>query len=769
MSPQATHSPHQVLAARSPPATGQVRPLSRPTSPSQGGPVAKKRKASATRVPNGLAMTRLETTPPPVSYNSAAQQPTSMSPFTQNLNFTQADQLFAQPTGAGPFGTNPPTPNANEPTPFFGNHRSTSFENLSMAHMFSAPSSNHPSRAPSPNGLRNSTQSQLPLTNGLIPMPMVANQPRVPPVIHKIIPNEGPRVGGIEVTILGTAFFQGLDVYFGNQKATTTTFWGESSLVCLLPPSPVTGTVKVTCQHDTAHGSHGMSISNNQASFRYIDDTETQLMRMALACLGGKMNGRDLDISDVARQVLEKHHTSRAGSASGEPSGGPTYSHASFDSLEVQLLKCLDVIDLDESPYPAPLDKRGNTGHTMLHLACSLGYRRLVAALLARGANPNAVDNGNYTPLHMAALNDQPEIAKRLMLAGANSVLRSTSGLTALDMRCSDAVYRAIRYSERHSRSHSRDSMRSRASSASSLRSLWEPMTRVAMHDEPAVWDAGEESPEYTTGDFEDEDPDEDVYLQMRRPSTFRQEHEGVNGGRHGPIEAEDDPEASPTARAAAIKDHFQQQIQQIQQSMALHFQNLPHLPHLPHFPQMPTLTGMPVFPDYQAYLQQAPFMRRMTQYMPGMSGSRPPSEDGGSPKMDNRWWDLSSYMSNAAVPPPSYEEIFPQEDRDTKQASAAQAAADVEADMKCARLYDQETSTASCSAAQETNDNQASEVPSVLKIGRKNAITKEQQEQFLRAHELRRKRITKDRNLFFIWVSDTHIYHYLCKVLTRT
>jgi hypothetical protein len=167
----------------------------------------------------------------------------------------------------------------------------------------------------------------------------------------------------------------------------------------------------------------------------------------------------------------------------------------------------------------------------------------------------------------------------------------------------------------------------------------------------------------------------------------------------------------------------------------------------MPQMPQMPNFPNMPVLPDYQAYLQQRPFMRKMTQLMPGKPGSRPDSQDSDSSKAENKWWTLSSYMSNHGALPPAYEDIFPHEARDTKHLSAAQAATEAAADQKCSQQFDQDSS-----ATVEVSTKV--QVPSVLKIGRKDAITREQQEQFLEAQKQKYKRLSNDRNLFFIWVS---------------
>lgn len=720
-------------------AVAHTRPLSRPGSPSQGVPTAKRRKASGSRVPNNLEMTRLDTSPQPGAQATSSHISSATSPYntTHPAAFQSTDQIFGQP----PFANGPPTPNSNDQTPFFGNNRSASMDNLAMAQLYSAPTSSHASRAPSPSGLRNGVhQNQFvqALASSLYG-PTGVNTPRVSPVIHKIIPCEGPKIGGIEVTVLGAAFFQGLEVWFGDQRATTTTFWGESSLVCLLPPSPVAGTVAVTFKNN------GMPLQNfpvgkQPPTFKYIDDNEDKLIRTALSVLGQKMSGQLVDVSDLARRILNDGNqtwNSGSGGGAGQSGNGPSFNHASHEHLESQLLKVLDLIDLDDSAHRTKLDLRRPTGHTMLHLACSLGYHRFVAALLARGANPDARDKGGFTPLHMASIQNNPEIVRRLIIAGADPTMRSLSGLTAADVGQSRSVLRAIRTSERHVRSRSGGSLHSRTSSATSLRSLWEPLARANTHDVSLSVTSGEESPEYTSGDFEDEDPDENSYLSMRRPS-------GVRGNDDEAIDdvGQNDIASAPTALAAALKDQFQQQLQQIQQSMAMHLQNLTQLPQLP---QMRALPGMPMLPDYQAYLQ------RVQQYVPGMSGGRPGSSgsaDENSPKMDSKWWDISSYMSGStAVPPPAYDDIFPLKGAEEKQRSAAEAAMEAEADQKCATLYDEPAQT------KRRATRPKSPVPSVLKIGRKNEITREQQEQFLRAREQKLKRLSNDRKLFFVWI----------------
>ncbi|RFU76282.1 ankyrin repeat [Trichoderma arundinaceum] len=755
------------------------RPLSRPPSPSQGGP-AKKRKSSASRVPNGLAMTRMDASPNAAPTNTASQNasqqgatpPSSTSQQVTAVNspFSPPAHSFSQPeaammavmNGHMPFPHGPPTPSSNEQPAFFGiDRRSTSIDDLVMNQLYSAPASNHPSRAPSPNGLRNGVNSvshnQLAqaLAGGIYSMPVGTNQPRPPPIIHKIIPSEGPKLGGIEVTVLGASFYQGLEVWFGECRATTTTFWGESSLVCLLPPSPVAGPVPVTFSHQGMPATSSFSMGKQPPVFRYIDDSEDKLIRTALSVLGHKMSGQMVDVSDLARRILDSGTPGWSnGSSSTGPSGnGPVFNRAASNGvhLESQLLKVLDLIDLDDSAHRTQLDLTRSTGHTMLHLACSLGYYRLVAALLARGANPDARDNGGFTPLHLAAMHGHKEIAQRLMHNGADPTMRSLSGLSVLEVTHSREMSRTIRSSQRHMRSRSGGSLHSRTSSAASLRSLWEPLTRAQTHEEPISVASGEESPEYTSGDFEDEDPDENNYLRMRRPSRLRLDRDAVQEEVDNDVNS--GVAAQTAALAATLKNQVQEQLQQFQQ-LAQQLQNLAHLPQIPQMPQMPQMpsfSGMQVLPDYQAYLQQAPFVRRVQQLMPGMSGNRPDNQADNGTKVDGRWWDLSSYMNGvAATAPPAYEDIYPGEDLDRKVQSAARAAVDAEADLKCSNLYDQQQPSVTAAKASAESSTQ---IPAVLEIGRKHAITKEQQENFLRAREQKLKKISSDRNLFFIWI----------------
>jgi hypothetical protein len=577
------------------------------------------------------------------------------------------------------------------------------------------------------------------VANGLYGMPLALN-PHRPPTIHKLIPNEGPKAGGIEVTCLGSGFCQGLEVMFGDSRATTTTFWGETSLVCLLPPSAFAGTVPVTFKHQ--HQQQQMQpyptppIPKQQAFFKYVDDDEQQIIRTALSVLGHKMTGKMEDVRDLARRIVGDGPSSWG--SSGSPTGGAGgnsnvsgFNAATFGvDVEATLLRCLDLIDLDDSPRLARLNLRRASGQTMLHLACSLGLHRFVAALLARGANPEPRDKGGFTPMHFAALHNHPQIVRRLILSGADPTIRSLQGYTPSDMATTDEVLYAARRIEHHTRTRSGSSLRSRTNSATSLRSLWEPASSPPPPDHILSEDSTDDENEY---EYEDEDADAAhdgaFWMSASRKAIIQK-------SRSASLVSDKDPAllrkpaglALPTATVTAFRNQLTAQIQHFQQTMHL---NLPNLPQIPALPMMPTL------PDYQAYLPTNPMVRRISNLV---GNSR---TDSVAKEQDYRWWDLFSGTLPAA--PPAYEDIFPDGDVDTKHASAVQAAADTVVDNKCAKIFDQSESSMTAQKRPV--------VVGTVRIGQKHTITREQQEQLRLAHAEKLKKLRSDRNLFFIWV----------------
>ena len=239
---------------------------SRQASPSaQSGPIQKKRKASGSgRLPDGLVMTRIQGPSGShghhPSWTSAASNPTSPaanSPFAPNFPSVDGmpEGIIGTVSNRLPQAfTGPVMTASNDNGGFSAVNRSQSLENLSaVQQMFSAPNSAHVSRAGSPNSahqsLANSITQPHPISGHNVFGTSHSANPQRLPIIHKLCPTEGSTAGGIEVTCLGSGFCQGLEVMFGDSLATTTTYWSEASLVCLVPPAICAGTVVVTFKH----------------------------------------------------------------------------------------------------------------------------------------------------------------------------------------------------------------------------------------------------------------------------------------------------------------------------------------------------------------------------------------------------------------------------------------------------------------------------------------------------------------------------------------
>ena len=708
------------------------RNLSRQASPS--APSAqhnKRRKASGSgRIRNDLTMTKLQNPRPniPISGVSSTTQstPQGSSGIPAFMpNYAAPNHGLPMSQMPSQFNTNPPTPTTTDGSFFSSAQRSQSMENLQgFSGMFSAPGSVHPSRVPSPtfgpqsNGLPQSHAQML--ANSLHCVPGAANPQRAP-VIHKLTPGEGSKSGGVEVTCLGSGFCQGLEVMFGDAQATTTTFWGESALVCLVPPALEAGTVPVTFKHN--YEQNIPSPSNKQALFRYVDDDEQELMKHALALLNRKWNGNATDAGNAARNIINQFG-SNSSFPGGSVQGKTQHRHAgSFKAaktgivdLEAALLSCLDIVDQDDSPYQARLNTRGINGQSMLHLCASLGHYRLAAALLARGANPDLRDNNGMTPMHMACLRGHAQIIRKLRSAGGDPDLRSLNGYIPADMAISQQAREASNAFDHH--------VRPRSAGATPFMHLCSRGTR------PKVASAGAWNGPFADGSEGSEGSAEtyrsqpvtpaQIWAQTRRNSYAA---EPQYPGKPQSNLASTNPFLAVNPAMSAWRDQLSAQIQQFQQTV---HRTLPTL-------QLPALPPIPNLPDYQAY----PVVRRISSLVPQRNPRQSTANrtTGAAKLTDYHWWEL---LTGAASSPPAYDEIYPessQRDMNDKKTSALQAAGDAYMDRRCEETFGQ---TKISSAVETANLGSTVLTP----------------EQLRSAHAMKVKRLRKDRNLFFIWVS---------------
>lgn len=725
------------------------RSLSRQASPNDfQGPSSKRRKHSSSgRLPSELMMTKLESPQSSSAGPATSQSVGNATQFPTARAFTSpAERPFVSPSAMpGQFVNGPPTPNSNDTNPFFNpGGQQSRLDDLVQQQLVSAPNSSQPSRPGSPgNSARNSFQEQS--LNILGPSPSTPIWPpltnagnRLPSVIHKLVPAEGSITGGTEVTLLGSGFYPGMEVVFGDTLATTTTFWGDKCLNCLTPPALQPGLVVVVFKHE--HPTFGQMpptqplMPKQQQFFRYVDDRELQMYRLALGILGQKL-GSQADAFQTAQQIMGSdpraifnlHKDSQNGSGGGHQRQVPGLeSQGQLTDLDSKMLTYLEFIDLDDSPRPPRYSARCGTGQTLLHFASSLGLTRFVAGLLARGAIPDVQDNTGNTPMHLAALNGHAHIVHRLRLAGANASVRSVRGFTAVDLASTLPAHQAALLPSRHYRSRSVGSLtsprRRRSSSSASIHSLWEASSGSSLFDNTV--EDSDDWEEYGNADSEAE------ITSSRRSSVHQDAQPLISHGSATP--AEDERPFSPPAALVAWRNQLQTQINQFQQSVANAFPNLPALP------------PMPTMPDYQAH----PMMRRITNLVPNRPTGAWPTRDG--------WWDLLKGNNSApgTTDLPSYDELYPRREGEAEEEEVSQVKKTSMLRAATEAVVDHHFEAQS-SRSQTAPINEDKEELRDIRIGRK-VISREQQKHLRQQQAQRMKGLGSDRNLYFIWVCSS-------------
>lgn len=300
--------------------------------------------------------------------------------------------------------------------------------------------------------------SILGLTSSLAMVPPGFIVPRM----SRLIPNQGPCFGGIEITVLGANFYAGLTAMFDSTPALPTQFWSPNTLICILPPRIQPGTTVVTFKE---HPSITLPQAGDMSEimlFTYVDESDKALMELALQVVGLKMTGRLEDARNIAlrivgSQVANGQQQQQGHQQQGQQQGqqhqnaldystlvrdlvlsfGDLETDAEFQAgLEDRILTLLTVLsDLPSNGHSVVNLARRDTGHRLLHLSAMKGFERLVDALAEMpDIEIDALDMNGYSALHYACWRGQAGSAKVLIDKGADVMLRSVHGIGCVDL-----------------------------------------------------------------------------------------------------------------------------------------------------------------------------------------------------------------------------------------------------------------------------------------------------------------------------------------------
>nr|CAD7592642.1 unnamed protein product [Timema genevievae] len=100
---------------------------------------------------------------------------------------------------------------------------------------------------------------------------------------------------------------------------------------------------------------------------------------------------------------------------------------------------CLENLDMPSSP-------RDNAGYTPLHEACLRGHLEIARLLLMYGANVSDCAPGGFRPLHEAVDNGNLELIRLLLSYGADPLLETYNGSTPLSLANNEDVRRLMQH-----------------------------------------------------------------------------------------------------------------------------------------------------------------------------------------------------------------------------------------------------------------------------------------------------------------------------------
>lgn len=227
------------------------------------------------------------------------------------------------------------------------------------------------------------------------------------PLLQRLIPNEGPTFGGVEVTVLGSGFRSGLTCMFGDVAASSTHYWSPNTLVCILPPAVEAGTVVVSFKE------HPLVVDSQDVTlFTYYNENDRALMELALQVVGLKMTGKVEDARDIAMRIVQ-------GGSSSTGTEKQRQGSTNQMSLEHHIIQVLQVMSTFRDVESADVSITSAQGHTMLHLAAMLGFESLTRSLIELGCDVDVTDKNGFTALHYSAWYNHPAVVDALLQEGS--------------------------------------------------------------------------------------------------------------------------------------------------------------------------------------------------------------------------------------------------------------------------------------------------------------------------------------------------------------
>lgn len=270
-----------------------------------------------------------------------------------------------------------------------------------------------------------------------VPTPIPQQQQQERPLLQRLIPNEGPTFGGVEVTLLGSGFRSGLTCMFGDVAASSTHYWSPNTLVCILPPAVEAGTVVVSFKE------HPLVVDSQEVTlFTYYNENDRALMELALQVVGLKMTGKVEDARDIAMRIVQG---GSAGSSSDANNNNTQQQQGASSpqqqmSLEKHIIQVLQVMSTFRDVESADVSLTSAQGHTMLHLAAMLGFDQLTKTLLNLQCDVNLTDKNGYTALHYAAWYNHNSVVSVLLSGAADAEISNRWNKKPLDLTTSAQI-----------------------------------------------------------------------------------------------------------------------------------------------------------------------------------------------------------------------------------------------------------------------------------------------------------------------------------------